>query len=720
MGLVSIGILVGMVNMIVAEYRWKEETQIFTSAKKLQITGQIAKKEYVNDRLRFELAVSGYQNHILVYLEDAQSSDCSFDTSAYIQDAVITVTGTVSEFDAPTNQGQFNEREYYKSKGMLAKLYASQACVVRVPKIPWREAAFLLRQRLTEIFSTHLPQEEAGILATMLAGDRALLDPDVKKLFQNAGISHILTISGMHISMIGMALWMLSRKICLRRGWSVAWIVACLMFYGTMTGMGISTMRAVGMFALYLLAQLVGRNYDSLSAWAVWGSILLLQNPFLICNVSFQFSFLAVFAVIISSDVIKTEKQITIKSGLSKLMIPFLLQVFTYPLVACYYYELPVYAIFINLLLLPYLGVVMGLGFLGAVLFLCCPFSVSVVWLPVHWILYVYVRVCEFVSALPAHTWIVGKPSGMKVFVYYLLLAGLIALLYAKKEKLYQQFLWQIGGSIALVLLLSISGQRGFEVDFLDVGQGDASYIRSSDGCSMFVDGGSTSTKEVGTYRILPFLKSKGIRDIDYWVLSHLDEDHVSGFYEVLESGYPIRCLLLAKDIAADDEKSRLLTAVGKYDLDIVWLERGDVVKLGEKSRLRILSPGGGIPIGDRNDASLVFLLEDDDFSGLWTGDITAKQEEAMMNQGDRIGQVTLYKAAHHGSKYSNSKEYLQKLSPQISIISCNRYNRYGHPGEEAIAHMEASGSKLYYTMYGGQISVYREKEKLHVREFSD
>ena len=252
------------------------------------------------------------------------------------------------------------------------------------------------------------------------------------------------------------------------------------------------------------------------------------------------------------------------------------------------------------------------------------------------------------------------------------------------------------------------------------MGQGDASYIRSSDGCSLFVDGGSTSTKEVGTYRILPFLKSKGIRDIDYWVLSHLDEDHVSGFYEVLESGYPIRHLLLAKDIAADDEKSRLLTAVGKYDLDIVWLERGDVVKLGEKSRLRILSPGGGIPIGDRNDASLVFLLEDDDFSGLWTGDITAKQEEAMMNQGDRIGQVTLYKAAHHGSKYSNSKEYLQKLSPKISIISCNRYNRYGHPGEEAIAHMEASGSKLYYTMYGGQISVYREKEKLYVREFSD
>ena len=91
-----------------------------------------------------------------------------------------------------------------------------------------------------------------------------------------------------------------------------------------------------------------------------------------------------------------------------------------------------------------------------------------------------------------------------------------------------------------------------------------------------------------------------------------------------------------------------------------------------------------------------------------------------MMKQGDRIGQVTLYKAAHHGSKYSNSKEYLQKLSPQISIISCNRYNRYGHPGEEAIAHMRETGSKLYYTMYGGQISVYREKEKLYVREFSD
>lgn len=226
--------------------------------------------------------------------------------------------------------------------------------------------------------------------------------------------------------------------------------------------------------------------------------------------------------------------------------------------------------------------------------------------------------------------------------------------------------------------------------------------------------------KGVGTYRILPFLKSKGIRDIDYWVLSHLDEDHVSGFYEVLESGYPIRHLLLAKDITADDEKRRLLSMTRKYDLDIVWLERGDILKLGEKSCLRVLSPGGGIPVEDRNDASLVFLFEDDDFRGLWTGDITTKQEEALVNQGDRIGQVTLYKAAHHGSKYSNSKAYLQKLSPQISIISCGRYNRYGHPGEEAIEHMKQSGSKLYYTMYGGQISVYRKKGKLCVREFQD
>ena len=293
-------------------------------------------------------------------------------------------------------------------------------------------------------------------------------------------------------------------------------------------------------------------------------------------------------------------------------------------------------------------------------------------------------------------------------------------------------------GTCALLTLLLHVPTGGFEIDYLDVGQGDGSMLRTEEGVVCFVDGGSADVSGVGTYRILPFLKSKGIQKVDYWVLSHLDEDHVSGFYEVLEAGYRVDAVVISAQMPEDEAKVRLLGTLAQYKVSVIEVCGGDFIRLQTKvcigsakngfgdgadeqknsdALLYVLSPDVATPVYDCNGASLVCLYEDAHVRALWTGDIGKSQEEWLMNSR-KLHEIDIYKAAHHGSGYSNSEEYLKLLSPKLSVISCGKYNRYGHPDAEAIEHIQAAGSRIMYTMKSGQVKVKACEDGLVAEEF--
>lgn len=589
----------------------------------------------------------------------------------------------------------------------------------------------------------------------------------------------------MHISMIGMGIYGLLRR-CRRPYVSCALVTAgVLLFYGVMIGMGVSASRAIGMFFIYLLAQCLGRRYDTLSALSVLAGLLLADNPFLLENVSFQFSFLAVFAVVTAAQVLPKKEEVT---GWRQRLLPVcmatLLQLFTLPLVAYYYYEVPLYALVLNLLLLPYLGVALGFGLVGGCVGVCLgSFGATVsgsfigecvhlLLIPCRVILSVYLWVCEGVEQLPFSTVICGRPSPGKLWLYYGFLCILLLVVeYSEKQKhmcgktnryeaeenecvaekrsvgneavrgtvrIYRCFV--VGTVLLLTLLLHVPND-GFEIDYLDVGQGDGSMLRTDEGVVCFVDGGSSDVKSVGAYRILPFLKSKGIRKIDYWILSHLDEDHVNGCYEVLESGYPVGAVVISAQLPENEASTYLSELLTTYEVPVIRVNSGDILHLHKKKvwekmfarnqtepdpkdvtktsdpRICVLSPDASTPVYDSNSASLVCLYEDAGTSALWTGDIGKSQEEWLL-AGGSLRRVDIYKAAHHGSKYSNSAAYLEALSPKLAIISCGARNRYGHPGAEAVEHIEATGSRILYTMYSGQIKVTRGDQGLIAKEF--
>ena len=278
------------------------------------------------------------------------------------------------------------------------------------------------------------------------------------------------------------------------------------------------------------------------------------------------------------------------------------------------------------------------------------------------------------------------------------------------------QLLVLLGITCSLLCILCRQKMHGFELAFLDVGQGDGAMMHTASGEICMIDGGSSDVKQVGTYRLLPFLKSKGISRVDYWILSHLDEDHVSGFYEVLQSGYSIGAVFVSEYLPEDEAKQKLAEALENYEIPLYEMHAWQQLLLDEGT-ISVLSPDASTPCSDANSASLVCLYEDADVSVLFTGDVGEAQEKWMQTH-QRLKTVDIYKVAHHGSKYSNSYEYLQQLSPKLSVISCAKKNSYGHPHAEALERLRAAGSDIFCTTECGQITVRKQEDKICLESY--
>lgn len=676
---------------------------------------------------------------------------------------IMVIEGTISLFDKATNEGAFDTQNFYQSQKIDFGLWVNEVCSVYKSANPYRQFLVDVRERLRGVLDASA--EDDGVLAAMLLGDKSTLDTEVKSLYQKAGISHILAISGLHVSLLGIGLYrFLRRRAGLPYPASAAATAAFMFSYAVMSGNGISTRRAVGMLSVYLLAEVLGRAYDMLNALGVVVIILLWENPFLTGYSGFLFSVAAVLGIGIGGSILtdwrtfcckdKAEpirergKEQSAKSRICErgrkmlcaqrdgIWVSVAIQLFTLPLVACYYYEIPVYAMIINLFVLGLVSYLLVFGAAGAVSGMFVPAIGKLLLFPCSWILWLYQWLCRFFVELPGAQYITGKPSVVKIVLYYFGLAGVLLVLWGKnrrcrrmEEKKDTEMDLQgrkrlclsrsksvktvrFAVSVAVLLLfLFFPDRKEFEIDVLDVGQGDGIYLCTSDGVSMFIDGGSSDISQVGTYRILPFLKSRGIKKISYWFVSHTDEDHISGIREVMSDGYRIENLVLAEAVREDEKTQELAALAAAFGTKIVYMEAGDSLNTGQ-ARLNCLYPAADTVNDDVNDLCLVLCLEDSAIKGMFAGDISSDVEQLLAEQGI-CGKVDFFKANHHGSKYSNSDEFLALLSPEITVASAGSQNRYGHPSAEAVERIRASGSDFWCTAETGQIKIRCKEKKL-------
>ena len=211
--------------------------------------------------------------------------------------SLVILKGTLKNFQQPTNPGQFNAPFYYQILRISFRLNQAEIQVKSDRFYKISEGLYQLRRKAGSKVDALLPEQEASVMKTMLLGEKGILDEEIKDLYQRNGIAHILAISGLHISMIGMGLYQLLRRAGLKIKLSAILASMIIVLYGMMTGFAVSAIRAIAMFLLQMLAQILGRTYDRITALAVAAVLVLEEQPLYLFHSGFQFSFLCVLGI---------------------------------------------------------------------------------------------------------------------------------------------------------------------------------------------------------------------------------------------------------------------------------------------------------------------------------------------------------------------------------------------------------------------------------------
>ena len=684
---------------------------------KVVLQGQLEEKEYKNNTYLYYLKdcylklepseVSRHSNVTGNVIIPCNHVIAELETDEVSIGKILVLEGNIYVFRQARNEGNFDEKSFYQSQKIDFKLKKVAIKKQYGEADEFREVLYRLKQRLKYVYNVCMTPETGGVITMMALGDKSLMDAEIKELYQKVGISHVLAISGLHISVIGMSLYNLLRKMF--GSFVVSGLLAggFMFIYGCMTGFRPSSTRAIVMFFMMLIAQMIGRTYDSLSALGLSALCLLWENPFLLGYAGFLFSYMAVLGVAVVGNIVtkafeeKHQIRDEIYSGFS-------IQLMTVPLTAYFYYEVPVYGMLVNFLVLPLMSILLFFGLLGGFVGLAWLHGARWILVPCQLILFFYQKLSGIMQGFPSATLITGQPELWRMIAYYAVLA--VAVQVIRKRKKARGYL--VVGVILLTFVLHVP-KDGMELNILDVGQGDGIYLRTSSGQDLFIDGGSSDVSKVGTYRILPFLKYNGVRGIDYWFVSHADKDHISGLQEILEEGYRIDNLVFAEGVVCDEEYRKLVALAQESGSEVLHMGYLDCLHLGD-TRLMCVFPQDGFVTDDKNAASLVLYYQDGEFDGLFTGDIGTKEEKWIAEHcGEWFGNagIDFYKVAHHGSKYSNGMTILDTLRPEYAVVSSGVNNWYGHPHADTLERLEAAGCEVWNTAEWGQIKLNEKNE---------
>lgn len=659
---------------------------------------------------------------------------------------IIKVRGKLRQFEEAANKGNFDSRKYYLSLGFYGKIEAGTIEIINSDYSGIRQGLYELRMEIIErleklcsdnngIFS--IINNKNGIIGAIILGDKTDIDSDIKELYSVSGIAHILAISGLHISFIGMAIYRLLRRR-FRFLFSAAVSIPVVLSFGIMSGFGISTIRAIIMFILKIIGEVLGRKYDAITAISLAGLVLLVQNPFVVCNSGFQMSFGAIIAIVlilpIVEEILNTDNKI-----IKVLSANFTISLVMNPILAWNYYELPTFSFLLNIVVVPLMSVVIVSSIAG--IFCSCimfGFGKAVIF-PGCGILELYTFLCNIINKISVASIVVGQPKVTIIIVYYAILlvalfglknirtkytrvekerniikkeTGLVLEKKAKKERRIKGQnvklrLACIVGFLLLNCLIYYIPNTGFYITFINVGQGDGILIHGDNGTKVMVDGGSTSEKQVAKNCIVPYLKAEGIGTIDYSIITHTDKDHISGIMEILENNNSnrirIKNLVMPDINMKDDTYNELIEKAKLKKINVLYIKKGDTLSLG-KTIIKCIYPETTTTASDKNDYCTVLSVKNKTSKILLTGDISKEIEEKIKD--DIEENYTVLKVAHHGSNYSSSEKFLKKVNPKYSIISVGKNNSYGHPGNETMERLRKQGGVIYRTDEKGGITI--------------
>ncbi len=575
------------------------------------------------------------------------------------------------------------------------------------------------------------PRQNAALLTAMVWGESGLAEPlpeQTRADFRAAGLSHLLVASGTQVTFIFLALVGVSRVLRLRRVWLVVFVVPGLIGYALVAGAAPSIWRATAFGILGALCLASGRDLDGLSLWSAALLGLLLLDPSLAWSLSFQFTFAAVWGLLVLAPVV-FEIVKRLSSGMWGQLASMSLgaQAAIWPLSLLHFGTSSAAGLGANFLAVPLAGILVFAGALGLVL-------------PIGEPLY---RLTDAVSAIAqsaAHPFGalvegVSLSTGWAGACYSLFL--LAALPFAGewdelREGIKEWFGRQranvaVWNPKIICTLLGLSGvaltvaalrpaPRTLRVTVLDVGQGQCVVIQDPSGRAALVDGGSLDGKQradVGASVIVPALRSLGVERLDYVIVTSPDDDHCNGLRRVLRE-IPVGAFVDGPraghkasgelwDELGQAELSDVRREVERQKLPVLVPRAGEVLPLGE-SRLRVLNPL--LPLGaSQNDNALALRLEWNGRSVLMSSDLERAGEKRLVQRAVPLNCDVLL-VSRHGANTSSSPDWLRASAPGAAVVSCGRFNRLNVPSPPVLRELSKRKIPLFRTDLDGALGI--------------
>lgn len=617
------------------------------------------------------------------------------------------------------NYKGFSYKEYLKTEGIYGivkvenKIQVIKSKNVSLLQLGINNLSIKIKQNLEKI----LPEKTVGLAEGILLGDSSELGEGLKENFRDCNLSHMLAVSGMHLSYLIVCLnFVLNKRKFGIRNCKIISIVVIIIFM-LITNMSPSVVRAGISAIIGILGTLIYRKQDTYTTIAFACLLTLIKNPFSLLNIGMQLSYLATLGIVTFYPLLS---KIKIPEGkiknyiIENTFVTISANILILPIIIYNFNTIPTNFLLSNLIAGPVLGI--SLIFELITVFVSV-ISINLAKIPgfiVNVCLALLTKITEIISKIPNIT--VVTPKILCVILVYIIILNIC--LYINNKEIFKNY--KISKVLFILISItlitnSINIESGMRFYFIDVGQGDSTLICTPTGKNVLIDGGGSRTPDkydVGEKVLLPYLLDRRIKKLDYIIISHFDADHAQGIEAVIDK-IKVENIVVSKQASQSAEYGKIIKMCKAKKIRIIEAKRGEKIVIDKYAYFDILHPGdillddgkGGLN-ANAIVAKLNYKMDNKLFTVLFTGDIEYDAEQELVKEYGNKLKSDILKVAHHGSKTSSSQNFIELVKPKIALIGVGKDNTFGHPNESVLERLRDLKCKIYRTDENGEISI--------------
>lgn len=611
------------------------------------------------------------------------------------------IEGEFKQPEEARNYKGYNYKQYLKTKKIIGTVELEKAKILKSSN-----GSFIhnIQKYIKDTRNGTLTDEEGNLLLAILLGDKDKLSEDIQESFKTSNLSHMLAVSGAHVSYIILGLtYVLQNSIIGKKNGKIVCIFFLLVFMA-ITNFTPSVTRACIMAVLTLFSGIIYRKSDVYTNISVAALITLIFNPYSLLDLGFQLSYGGTIGIIIfikriqekksNSKVINYIKQMALVSIYANIII--------IPIMMYHFNTVSFTFIISNIMASPILGIIVITGFLFIIASITVKPLTRLIAIFIKPILSILIKISQICSKLPFSNILVVTPYMFNVISYYAII------LYCIKSKKNNKCKIIICLLIVLILInfiIYIFPQK-LRIFFIDVGQGDSTLIITPDKKTVLIDGGGSDSFDVGEKVLLPYLLDRRILKIDYVLISHFDTDHCGGILTIMEK-VKVKNIIISEQAEHSENYERSKKLMIHKKIRLIEVKKGDKIKIGRYSEFKILFPTSRLlSENPLNNNSIVAQFNYNNFKMLFTGDIEKLAEQQILKAEKAEIRADILKVAHHGSKTSSIPEFIKAVKPKIALIGVGKNNTFGHPNQQTIKNLENIKCRIYRTDLQGEIII--------------